>query len=182
MRRVESSSMGRPAPPSRTETNTSGSVVRYSFFNSASRRAQTALISRASAAATTAEASRGMALSFRPPLTDTSRNAVSRPQAVSTRPSSMQALPRPLSISTPEGPPRRPPTVTVRNSAPKVSRQTGRVHFVRLPPAQLTVNTPSTSESRFSIRRPRSMDTSSMPTAPSMPISSSTVNTASSRG
>ena len=50
-----------------------------------------------------------------------------------------------------------------------------------LPPAQLTVKIPSSSESRFTIRRPR-RDPASIPAAPSMPISSSAVNTASTRG
>ena len=50
-----------------------------------------------------------------------------------------------------------------------------------LPPAQLTVKTPSASESRFSSFRPRRGDASSA-TAPIMPISSSVVKTTSSRG
>ena len=49
------------------------------------------------------------------------------------------------------------------------------------PPAQLTVKIPSSSESMFSIRRAESWEKSS-PCAPSMPISSSTVKTASSAG
>ena len=56
MRQEEASSMGKPAPPSVTETNTSGSVARYSFFSSASSRAQTAFTVWASAADTTADA------------------------------------------------------------------------------------------------------------------------------
>ena len=52
---------------------------------------------------------------------------------------------------------------------------------IRIPPAQDTVNTPSCSESKFSRRRPFRSEQSSA-AAPSMPTSSSTVNTASMGG
>ena len=64
---------------------------------------------------------------------------------------------------------------------PWASRFSGSVAVTTRPPAQLAVNTPSASESRFSIRRPRSREKSSA-AAPSIPISSSAVNTHSSGG
>ena len=54
----------------------------------------------------------------------------------------------------------------------------GRWQSARIPPAQETVNTPSISESRFSSFLPFRSEQSSAK-APSMPTSSSTVNTAS---
>ena len=71
--------------------------------------------------------------------------------------------------------------MTCRAVPAKGARVSGSREMVLLPPAQLTVKMPSASESIFSIRRPFSGLTSSEP-APSRPISSSTVKTASSRG
>ena len=91
------------------------------------------------------------------------------------------ALARPLWISAPECPPVSPPTATVTPAPSKGARVRGSRQALVLPPAQLTVKMPSASESRFSICRPFSGVTS-MEAAPSRPISSSTVNTASRRG
>ena len=129
----------------------------------------------------TARLSRGMALSFSPPSAQTMRSAVRAPTAYSTRPRSWFALPRPLSISAPECPPSRPPTVTVSAVPGNAARVTGSVHTETLPPAQLTVRIPSSSESRLSIVRPWSTEASSA-SAPSIPVSSSTVSTTSSGG
>ena len=101
--------------------------------------------------------------------------------AWSTRPNAMQALARPLWISVPEWPPASPRTVTDRAAPSQAARATGRAHRTMLPPAQLTVKTPSASESRFSSFRPRRGETSRA-MAPSIPISSSVVRTTSSRG
>ncbi len=91
------------------------------------------------------------------------------------------AFARPRSISTPEWPPRRPQSLT-SNATPSVSiNETGMRQTVLFPPAQLTVITPSASESMFSSLCPFSIDRS-IADAPSMPTSSDTVNTASSLG
>ena len=72
--------------------------------------------------------------------------------------------------------------VTAKHTSPSSgSFAAGRKQSARRPPAQDTVNTPSSSESRFSSRRPFRSEQSSA-TAPSMPVSSSTVMTASSGG
>ena len=164
-----------------TRTDTSGSAAAYSCRSAASMSAIAACAAAASATAMTARLSRGMALSFRPPATETSRSGVRAPTAYSTRPMRRFALPRPLSISAPEWPPSRPPTVTVSAVPENGARVTGSVHTDTLPPAQLTVSTPSSSESRLSIVRPFSTEASSA-AAPSMPVSSSTVMTTSSGG
>ena len=96
-------------------------------------------------------------------------------------PAPCRRLPLPLSISVPEWPPARPRTATSSAVPSKGTRLTGRTHRAMLPPAQLTVKIPSASESRLMSFRPRRGETSSA-SAPSMPISSSVVNTASSRG
>ena len=57
----------------------------------------------------------------------------------------------------------------------------GSMQRVLFPPAQLTVNTPSSSESRFILIFPRRLDVS-MFFAPSIPVSSSVVKTASTGG
>lgn len=102
-RLVLPSSMGRrSALPWESETNTLGSVTRYSFFRAPSICSHARRTPSASAAATRATVSRGMALSFRPPWAEISRTAVSLRMAESTRPMSRLELPRPLSISTPE--------------------------------------------------------------------------------
>ncbi len=55
----------------------------------------------------------------------------------------------------------RPPTVTVSAVPGNAARVTGSVHTETLPPAQLTVRMPSSSESRLSIVRPWSTKASS---------------------
>ena len=85
----------------RAETVMAGSLTRYSFLKAASISAQTAWTAPASAATRATEAV-GMALSFRPPLTEITRRGVLCSRAHRTRPSSMLLLARPLSISAPE--------------------------------------------------------------------------------
>ena len=179
---VVSASMGsQQASPGSTVTVKPGSAARYSFFRSAVNRSTAARTAPPSAVARTASAAVGMALSLLPPWADTSRTSAAPDAAFSSRPSTMSALARPLSISTPEWPPTRPSTRIISVSPSKASRRNGKRQDTRLPPAQPTVNTPSTSESMFSMVRPCNGDTSST-AAPSIPISSSVVSTASSRG
>ena len=75
------------------------------------------------------------------------------------------------------------PSRRIRRAVPRVtfSHCTGIVQDATQPPAQLTVKTPSCSESRLISRRPCKSDTSSA-AAPSIPISSSVVKTTSSAG
>ena len=169
------------AAPGSTVTVRPGSAARYSFFSDSVSSFTAACTASASADTSTASAAAGMALSLLPPAADTRRTSAAPDAARSSRPSSRLALARPLSISTPECPPASPEIRRVIVSPAKGSRTSGRRQDTRLPPAHPTVNTPSTSESIFSIVRPRSGDTSSA-AAPSIPISSSVVSTASSRG
>ena len=100
----------------------------------------------------------------------------------STRPIRWFALARPLSISTPEWPPSSPVIESIKPRSPSSGREAaGSTQSRRSPPAQQTVNTPSSSESMLSSSLPLRSEQSS-PAAPSMPTSSSTVNTASSGG
>ena len=62
------------------------------------------------------------------------------------------ALPRPLSISRPEWPPRRPPTLISRPAVPAGAASVSSAHvpIVSRPPEHPTYRAPSSSESRFS--------------------------------
>ena len=135
----------------------------------------------AGSTARTARAEAGMALSFRPLSAETMRSGTILPMAANARPSRMAALARPLSISVPEWPPVRPVSSSTTVGSEQTSDARGSRTLARAPPAQLTVKMPSSSESMFRSRRAVSGETS-RPAAPSMPISSSTVKTASMRG
>ena len=175
-------SMGLPSQwEASARRNSSGSVVRCSRRRSASSSPRAARAAASSDTTIWARLSVGMALSLLPPAASPRRSCVRADTARRQRPRRTLALARPRWISVPECPPVRPPTVTVSTAPGKGSRFTGRMHSVRLPPAQLTVNTPSSSESRLMRVLPRRGDTSRA-AAPSMPTSSSTVRTTSRRG
>ena len=171
----------RPVSQAAASTRRPGSAPAYSRVRSPAIFSTARRAAASSETAIRALASVGMALSLPPPEMSASRSSVSSPAAWSTRPSAVQAFALPLSISVPEWPPARPRTVTSSAVPSKGTRLTGRTHRAMLPPAQLTVKIPSASESRLMSFRPRRGETSSA-SAPSMPISSSVVNTASSRG
>ena len=79
-------------------------------------------------------------------------------------------------MSSPEWPPTSPSTMRAQTVPSKGSRFTGRVLTTRVDPAQLTVKTRSSRESRLIMYRALRSDTSRAFT-PCMPTSSSTVNT-----
>ena len=172
----ETAAQERVTPPSATESSffMMRSNFRTKLVNSSSFPAGTA---------TTASQRGQMTLSNWPPRRSAMRSAPTCSMApYSARPMSWTALPRPLSISAPEWPPCRPDRLTEKQlSPPSACRAAGRKQSARRPPAQATVNTPSSSESRFSSRRPFRSEQSSA-AAPSMPVSSSMVNTTSSGG
>ena len=132
----------------------------------------------------TASVLRGMALSARPPSMVTRHRS---PKSFFNS-SKILAINRlefilPLLISVPECPPIRPSTriVYLHAEVSSSSRHTSMPKLTLLPPAQLTRKMPSSSESRFSILRPL-MQSRSIPMAPSIPVSSSTVMITSSGG
>ena len=110
-----------------------------------------------------------------------SRTGAASARDARQRASSLLALARPAPISMPEWPPWRPETVRTHlvPALSSMGREPKMSH--RAPPAQLTVRTPSSSLSRLMSLRPfRSPQ--SRASAPSRPISSSAVNTASMGG
>ena len=86
-----------------------------------------------------------------------------------------------LLISLPECPPQRPVTFNLAPSPSAVIYETGIEVSTVIPPAQLVRKCPSSSESIFNILWPLSIERS-IESAPSIPISSSTVITTSRRG
>ena len=140
-----------------------------------------------SATRITAFASLGIAFSFPPPVISTSLKSHSLCRLAKTEAKSLIALVFCLWISAPECPPIRPLTLISYVSVSSLHKSspdwlfsvysTGISHCALTPPAQLTYNTPSDSESIFiSILAVRSLVSSSL--APSIPISSSLVSTA----
>ena len=125
--------------------------------------------------------SRGIALSFKPPASDTTASSIRSERYFNTRPIRILALACSLSISLPECPPSKPVTVSPAPYPCCFCHVTGIIVSTVIPPAQLVRKCPSTSESIFNILWPFNMERS-MTSAPSMPISSSTVITASSLG
>ena len=122
-----------------------------------------------------------IALSFSPPLTETNLiptfwNTLRRTLAIA-----QFEFARSLIISTPECPPVKPCNLISITGALTRSLLYGILHITDAPPAQLTVNTPSSSESIFIKRRPLRSETSIV-AAPSIPISSFTVKIASTGG
>ena len=183
-RRVECSVRALAAFPSGVSVRVMlGSATAYSARRMLciSESAACAFSKSASASASTASAWAGMAFAFMPLTADTTRTGTRSNSSCKTRPSRTTALARPLSISAPECPPTRP-EITRRyafhshgsTSSPMSTSESA-------PPAQLTVRMPSSSESILRRRLPSSKLPSSA-IAPSMPVSSSMVNTASSGG
>ena len=162
---------------------TPASEAAYSFFRiSESSFTQSVNAARSSAGIKSAAlASRGIALSFNPPASDTIPMSMRSARYLSRRPNRILALPCSLSISLPEWPPASPVTVTVTARPCCVLRSVGITVSTVIPPAQLVRKCPSTSESIFKSLCPLSIDRS-IASAPSMPISSSTVSTTSSLG
>ena len=127
---------------------------------------------------TRASAWPGMALSCSPPWREMSRTPG---RLVRHWASTRLALGMFLWISAPEWPPGRPDTERVKTSPEAASAGRGMCRSHRAPPAQPTVRIPSASESMFS-RYLLLRSEQSRAVAPSRPISSSTVNTASRGG
>ena len=161
----------------------SGSPAAYSVRSTAAKSSTKRSNAGTSAAgtATFASQARQITLSNWPPRSPARRRPGTASRAMySTRPIRWFALARPLSISTPEWPPSSPAIESLMPRSPSSGRETaGSTQSSRSPPAQQTVNTPSSSESMLSSSLPLRSEQSS-PAAPSMPTSSSTVNTASS--
>ena len=125
--------------------------------------------------------STGIALSLSPPSTEIIQNGSASCSSNNSLPSKILALARPLSISEPEWPPTRPCTRSVIAVPSADAQLIGKTAVAFTPPAQPARKWPSSSESRF--RRYfafRSVVSSAM--APSIPTSSSVVNTTSSSG
>ena len=119
-----------------------------------------------------------IALSFNPPSTQITLKATFFFKAYNTLPRITFAFAPCFWISTPECPPVTPFTWTETTLPLQRLLSAGNTHSTIIPPAQPTRKCPSFSESRFSIRRDFKEE-QSIATAPSIPISSSTVNTAS---
>ena len=119
-----------------------------------------------------------MALSLRPPLTLTRLKSYFLERAYKVLPISLFEFALSLFISVPECPPTRPEIVISAVSPFVFSNVRGRCAVVETPPAQLTRSEPSSSESRFNIILDFRGEQSRL-AAPSIPISSSTVKTAS---
>ena len=128
--------------------------------------------------ATDASLNLAIALSFSPPFTETSCISTSLNRLNNTLAIAQFAFKRPLMISTPECPPANPVILISMTDALTVSVSYGILQITDAPPAQLTVNTPSSSESMFINKRPLRSETSIV-AAPSIPISSLTVKIAS---
>ena len=122
-----------------------------------------------------------MALSFVPPLKSTKRASVLWNRWLIIRAINRLAFWCSLLISVPECPPRSPVASRWSSIPSFLLRVIGRVRAKRSPPAQLTVATPSSSESRLIMVRAERRDLSSA-SAPFNPISSCVVNTHSSAG
>ena len=99
-------------------TRRPGSAAVYSRERSAANASAACRATASSDTTTWADASTAMALSFPPPAAVTRRSSVRSAMAWSNRPSSTQALARPLWISVPECPPASPRTVTSSAAPP----------------------------------------------------------------
>ena len=160
------------------------SVSAYSVFSSASSRLICSITCPASSVFRPIQAAayKGMALSFFPPSSAYKAMVHSLRSSSSTLARIRFAFALPLCISQPECPPSRPVTSSVYQSiSSELCRCIGSFECVEIPPAQLLKKIPSSSESRFNIRRPRRLDRS-IASAPSMPTSSQTVKTSSNGG
>ena len=119
-----------------------------------------------------------MALSFSPPFTPIIRISIFSNTFKRILPKTQLELALSLCISAPECPPVKPSNLISIILAFIISLLYGRIHVAVAPPAQLTVNIPSSSESTFKRSFPFKSETS-IAAAPNIPTSSSTVNTAS---
>ena len=109
--------MGRkPGSQGTAVTVTSGSAARYSWRSWASKAAVMSVSSVPAGTAISASAWEGMALSFRPPWARIRRSSVFPAISPRRRPRSMEALPRPRPMHSPEWPPRSP--LMVRRQTP----------------------------------------------------------------
>ena len=121
-----------------------------------------------------------MALRRPPPSTDANRKPHSRSHFLNSRNKIRFALPRPRWISMPECPPFKPPTAIQKALYPSgtiSSRYVMRTEASK-PPAHPTYSSPSVSESRLTSISPSSIPPF-RPRAPSMPVSSVAVISAS---
>ena len=165
---------------SSTSTVSPGSFPRNSLSHVAFNSATEAFTLSASSFATRISAlhSLEMTLFFVPPAMLIRRMSVSKDTWFRSLPIILCPFPRCLWISAPECPPRSPWIRILIFSPSAFSRVTGISVLYPNPPAQPTVTIPSSSESILISFFPLSTDKSIF-SAPPIPISSSTVNTAS---
>mmetsp|Transcript_109010 Transcript_109010/g.308267 ORF Transcript_109010/g.308267 Transcript_109010/m.308267 type:complete len:274 (-) Transcript_109010:455-1276(-) len=185
--RAESAAENAAAPRGRGAASTDTARPVSSTPNSSCMRpprltaAAVALAAAPTGAATTARASRGMALCLSPPsILMSLACGISASTSAARSPAMTIAFPRPSWILIPLCPPSRPPTFRVKATAsPAIELMGAQIRRVELPPpAQPTYTLPNSSVSKFRSRFALTMLPSS-PDTPVSPVSSSTVNSAS---